>query len=129
MNTISNTYHPILSESDISRFLDRTNGLHDALLTGVQYTHDGISGGNPCFIDPDRSELRLRYLVTSIYDALVELVFTSPHEWQLRDAGFDVTDTSVSFDEKGRVIWTDDSDPDLRDGSYVIANAMHWRFL
>ena len=30
----SHTYHPILSESDISRFLDRTNGLHDALLTG-----------------------------------------------------------------------------------------------
>ena len=52
-----------------------------------------------------------------------------PHEWQLRDAGFDVTDTSVSFDEKGRVILTDDSDPALRDGSYVIANAMHWRFL
>ena len=125
----SHTYHPILSQSDISHFLDRTNGLHDAFLTGVQYAHDGISGGNPCFIDPDRAELRLRYLVTSIYDAAVELVFTAPHEWQLRDTGFDVTDTSVSFDEKGRVIWTDDSDPDLQDGSYVIAQAMKWRFL
>ena len=132
MNTISNTYHPILSESDISRFLDRTNGLHDALLTGVQYTHDGISGGNPCFIDPDRSELRLRYLVTSMYDQPVELVFTAPLQWQLRDQGFDITDTAVSFTDKGFVIWADDNstDPEVREnGSYVIAKAMKWRFL
>ena len=124
-----NVFHPIRTQSDIDQFLDRTNGLHDAHLIGVQYTHDGISGGNPCCIDPDRAELRLRCLVTSIYDAVVELVFSAPYEWQLRDNGFDITDTSVSFDEKGRVIWTDDSDPALRDGSWVIARAMKWRFL
>ena len=124
-----NVFHPIRSQSDIDQFLDRTNGLHDAHLIGVQYAHDGISGGNPCFIDPDRAELRLRCLVTSIYDSLVELVFTATCEWQLRDNGFDITDTSVSFDEKGRVIWTDDSDPSCRDGSWVIARAMKWRFL
>lgn len=124
-----NVFHPIRTQSDIDQFLDRTNGLHDAHLIGVQYAHDGISGGNPCFIDPDRAELRLRCLVTSIYDAVVELVFTAPCEWQLRDNGFDITDTAVSFDEKGRVIWTDDSDPNCRDGSWVIARAMKWRFL
>ena len=124
-----NVFHPIRSQSDIDQFLDRTNGLHDAHLIGVQYAHDGISGGNPCFIDPDRAELRLRCLVTSIYDAVVELVFTAPYEWQLRDSGVDITDTSVSFDEKGRILWTDDSDPSCRDGSWVIARAMKWRFL
>ena len=124
-----NVFHPIRTQSDIDQFLDRTNGLHDAHLIGVQYAHDGISGGNPCFIDPDRAELRLRYLVTSIYDAVVELVFSATCEWQLRDNGFDITDTSVSFDEKGRVIWTDDSDPSCRDGSWVIAQSMKWRFL
>lgn len=124
-----NVFHPIRTQSDIDQFLDRTNGLHDAHLIGVQYAHDGISGGNPCFIDPDRAELRLRCLVTRIYDAVVELVFTAPCEWQLRDNGFDITDTAVSFDEKGRVIWTDDSDPNCRDGSWVIARAMKWRFL
>ena len=129
MTQDAHIFHPITCSRDIDQFLDRTNGLHDAHLIGVQYAHDGISGGNPCFIDPDRAQLRLRCLVTSIYDAVVELVFSAPYEWQLRDNGFDITDTSLSFDEKGRIIWTDDSDPALRDGSWVIASAMKWRFL
>ena len=122
------TYHPINSQSDIDLFLDRTNGLHDAYLIGVDYAHNGISGGNPCYIDPDKTELRLRWLVTSIYDQVVELVFTAPLEWQLRDRGFDITDTAVSFTDKGFVLWTDDLEFRESD-SYVIAQAMKWRFL
>ena len=61
-------YHPIVSQSDIDLFLDRSNGLHDACLIGVDYVHNGISGGNPCYIDPEKAELRLRWLVTSIYN-------------------------------------------------------------
>ena len=121
-------YHPIVSQSDIDLFLDRSNGLHDACLIGVDYVHNGISGGNPCYIDPDKSELRLRWLVTSIYDKTVELVFTAPLQWQIQDRGYDITDTAVSFTDKGFVLWTDD--PDIREsGSYVIAQAMKWRFL
>lgn len=123
------SYTPIRSPSDIAHFLDCTNSLHDAYLIGVEYTHSGHTCGNPHYIDPDRSELRLRYLVTSIWDAVVELVFIVPCQWQLRDSGFDITDTAVSFDEKGRIIWTDDSDSNCRDGSYVIAQAMKWRLL
>ena len=126
------TYHTIDSQSDIDLFLDRTNGLHDAYLIGVQYAHNGHTGGNPSYIDPDRAELRLRWLVTSIYDRIVELVFTAPLQWQLRDQGFDITDTAVSFTDKGFVIWADDNstDPEVREnGSYVIAKAMKWRFL
>ena len=122
------TYHPIVSQSDIDLFLDRSNGLHDACLIGVDYVHNGISGSNPCYIDPDKSELRLRWLVTSIYDKTVELVFTAPLQWQLKDQGYDITDTAVSFTDKGFVLWTDD--PEFREsGSYVIAQAMKWRFL
>ena len=125
-------YTTIHTQSDITRFLDRANGLHDAYLIGVDYAHNGISGGNPCYIDPDKSELRLRYLVTSIYDRVVELVFTAPLEWQLRDRGWDITDTAVSFTETGSVIWADDASTDpacRKSGSYVIAQAMKWRFL
>ena len=126
------SYTPIRSPSDITHFLDCTNSLHDAYLIGVEYTHSGHTCGNPHYVDPDRSELRLRWLVTSIYDKTVELVFTAPYAWQLRDAGSDITDTAVSFDEKGRIIWADDSstEPNLREsGSYVIAQTMSWRFV
>lgn len=129
---MTSEYHSIQTRADIAQFLDRTNGLHDAYLIGVQYAHNGISGGNPNFIDPDRAELRLRYLVTSIYDTLVELCFTAPLRWQLREEGFDITDTAVSFTDKGFVLWTDDAstDPEAPEyGSYVIARAMKWRFL
>ena len=126
------TYNPIRTQADVSHFLDCTNSLHDAYLIGVEYTHSGHTCGNPHYIDPDRSELRLRWLVTSIYDKTVELVFTAPYAWQLRDAGSDITDPAVSFDEKGRIIWADDSstEPNLREsGSYVIAQTMSWRFV
>ena len=126
------TYHTIDSQSDIDLFLDRTNGLHDAYLIGVQYAHNGHTGGNPSYIHPDRAELRPRCLVTSIYDRIVELVFTAPLQWQLRDQGFDITDTAVSFTDNGFVVWADDfsTDPEVREsGSYVIAKAMKWRFL
>ena len=126
------TYHPIHAQSDIDLFLDRTNGLHDAYLIGVDYAHNGISGGNPCYIDPDKAELRLRWLVTSIYDKTVELVFTAPLEWQLKEWGYDITNTAVSLTDKGFVIWADldSTAPEFREqGSYVIAQAMKWRFL
>ena len=126
------TYHTIDSQSDIDLFLDRTNDLHDAYLIGVQNAHNAHTGGNPSYIDPDRAELRLRWLVTSIYDRIVELVFTAPLQWQLRDQGFDITDTAVSFTDNGFVVWADDfsTDPEVREsGSYVIAKAMKWRFL
>ena len=129
---MTSEFHPIQTQADIDYFLDCANGLHDAFLIGADYVHNGISGGNPCYIDPDQAELRLRYMVTSIYDQMVELVFTAPLQWQLRDQGFDITDTAVSFTDKGFVIWADDdsTDPQLRtSGSYVIAKAMKWRFL
>ena len=126
------SHTPIRTQADIDRFLDRVNGLHDAYLIGVDYAHLGHSGGNLHYIDPDRCELRLRYLVTSIHDAVVELVFTAPLQWQLRDQGFDITDTAVSFTKEGFLIWADDSstDPATReDGSFVIAKSLKWRFL
>lgn len=126
------TYHTINSQSDIDLFLDCTNGLHDAYLIGVDYVHNGHTCGNPHYIDPDMAELRLRWLVTSIYDKTVELVFTAPLEWQIKEWGYDITNTAVSLTDKGFVIWADldSTAPEFREqGSYVIAQAMKWRFL
>ena len=126
------TYHTINSQSDIDLFLDRTNSLHDAYLIGVDYVHNGHTCGNPHYIDPDMAELRLRWLVTSIYDKTVELVFTAPLEWQIKEWGYDITNTAVSLTDKGFVIWADldSTAPEFREqGSYVIAQAMKWRFL
>lgn len=125
-------YRTITTQTDIDLFLDQTNGLHDAFLIGVHYDHSGHTCGDPHWIDPSRSELRLRWLVTSIGDLVVELVFSAPFRWQIKDSGYDITDTAVSFTEEGRVVWADDqsTEPGLREnGSYVIAQTMKWRFL
>ena len=129
---MAETFQPILANKDIEHFLDKTNGLHDSCLIGVQYVHSGHTGGNPHWIDPKLSELRVRYMVTSIQDVIVELIFSSLVEWQIKDNSFDITDTSISITENGNVIWTDDysTEFDIRkDGSYVIAEKMSWRFV
>ena len=129
---MAETFQPILTNKDIEHFLDKTNGLHDSYLIGVQYVHSGHTGGNPHWIDPKLSELRVRYMVTSIQDVIVELIFSSLVEWQIKDNSFDITDTSISITENGNVIWADDCStlPEFREnGSYVIAEKMKWRFV
>ncbi len=128
---MTEAFYKIETAPDIAYFLDRTNGLHDAYLIGVQYTHNGHTGTNPHFIDPALSELRLRYMVTSIRNAVVELVFSAIAEWQIKDHSFDITDTAVSFTDDGQIIWADDSSTEAEErvsGSYMIAGKMQWRF-
>lgn len=126
------TFQTIQTSKDIEFFLDQTNELHDGDLIGVQYIHNGHTGGNPHYVNPKLSELRMRYMVTSIDDAIVELVFSSLVEWQVKDNSFEITDTAVSIDENGFVIWTDDCSTAAevrKNGSYVIAEKMQWRFV
>lgn len=125
-------YVLIESKRDIDFFLERTNGLHDGYIIGVQYEHRGHTGGNPHWIDPTLSELKIRIMVTSINDAVVELVFQALSEWQVRDNAFDITDTAISFTDDGNVIWADDCStvPDIREkGSFAIARSMKWHFI
>ena len=125
-------YIYIKSKQDIDFFLDQTNSLHDGYIIGVQYKHHGHAGGNPHWIDPTLSELKIQIMVTSICDAVVELVFQTLSEWQVRDNTFDITDTAISFTEDGNIIWADDysTDPDIRkDGSFVVAKTLKWRFV
>ena len=125
-------YSSIESKRDVDIFLDCTNGLHDGYIIGVQYEHYGYTGGNPHWINPTLSELKIRIMVTSICDAVVELVFQSLSEWQVRNNSFDITDTAISFTDNGNIIWADDysTDQDVREnGSFVVAKKMKWRFV
>lgn len=116
-------YQKIESKADIDRFLDAVNGLHDGYLIGVEYVHSGYGTGNPRWIDPEKTELRLRFLVTSIWDAVVELRFTGVRAFRLREDGTDILECHVEF--AGRdVLWSDDAE---EADSFVRAKAMAWR--
>ena len=89
-------------------FLEKTNALHDGYVISVQYRNDGISKvyGGHCF-SPEQTKLTLQILVTSIWDAVVELEFEGLLEWQIKDNQWEILDTAVLFDEKNRVAFFD----------------------
>ena len=126
-------FNTIKTTSDIEHFLDKTNCLHDGYIIGVCYANNGISKTN-CghFFDPEKTKLSIKILVTSIYDTIIEIVFENILEWQIRDNQFDITDTSVTFDEQKMIVWADDvcvNMNELKKGSYVIAKSMKWRIV
>ena len=129
-------FKEIKTEKDIQDFIDKTNSLHDGYIIGVQYTNDVHTNvdENGDFTNPDATKLILRILVTSIWDTVVEIEFESLWEWQvLNDTYFDVIlDTSVSFNDKGYIVWADDvwtDQNDLDDCSFAIAKSMKWRIV
>lgn len=127
------TYHSITTRADIARFLEETNDLHDGYIISVQYRNDGIECvPHGHVFHPEKTELRIQILVCSIFNTVVELLFTGIHEWQIKDDMCDMIQTSVSFDKHGQVIWTNEysTAPAVRkDCSYVIAASMKWKFL
>ncbi len=129
-------FNEIKTEKDIQDFIDKTNSLHDGYIIGVQYTNDVHTNvdENGYFTNPDATKLILRILVTSIWDTVVEIEFESLWKWQvLNDTYFDVIlDTSVSFNDKGYIVWADDvwtDQNDLEGCSFAIAKSMKWRIV
>ena len=128
-------FQSIKNKRDVRNFLDKTNALHDGYIIGVQYMNDAImhtdSGGR--FIEPDKTKLVLRVLVTSMDDIIVEIEFEALSEWQIKDKVYqkEITDTEVFFMD-GMIAWSDDfyDDPlEFKEGSYVIAKSMKWRIV
>lgn len=129
-------FYSIKSNEDIQFFLEKTNSLHDGYIVGVQYTNDAMTNvdENGDFINPEATKLMIRILVTSIWDTVVEIEFENLLEWQLlNDTYFSVIlDTSVSFNDKGYIIWADDlweKRDDLGGRSYAIGKSMKWRIV
>ncbi len=124
-------YNSINSSEDIQYFLEKVNSLHDGYIIGVQYANNGISKiecGHS--FSPEQTKLVVKILVTSICDAVVELEFENLLEWQIKDNQWDMTDTTVMFDDNKRIIWSDDvyiNMEEIKKGSYVIAKSMKWR--
>lgn len=123
----------VKNKKDIKKFLEETNNLHDSYIISVQYTNNGIDiiDGGYSFSE-DLTELKIVFLVTSVYDKKVEVVFNNIREYQIVDKQFDITDTSISFSNDGFVIWVSDysTEPEIRDGSsYVIAENMKWKMI
>ena len=124
-------YNYIKSREDIQYFLEKVNSLHDGYIIGVQYVNNGISKiEHGHYIEPERTKLVVRILVTSIWDAVVELEFENLLEWQIKDNQWDMTDTTVMFDDHNWIIWSDDvyiNMEEVKKGSYAIAESMRWR--
>ena len=126
-------FNEIKTRTDIQFFLEKTNSLHDGYIINAQYTNNGISRieNGYCF-KPEQTKLILQILVTSICNAVVEIEFENLLEWQLKDNHWDITDTSVMFDEQNRIIWSDDAFINIEEtkkGSYAIAKSMKWRII
>lgn len=125
--------HSIKSTNDIKDFLDKTNSLHDGYVVEVKYNHNGISkikGGH--YFEPSKTKLVLQILVTSIWDAVVEIEFENLLEWQIKYNQSDILDVSVFFNENNLIVWMDGiytSAEDMKKGSYVISESMKWRII
>lgn len=132
---MSPTYTSILTPEDAKAFIQAVNHLHDGEITAINYQFNGITklpeGGH--MYAPDRTELRITVLVTSIWDSVVELVFEALDDWQLGGhSGSCIYDILVDFDGQGFVIWTTGCSTDMavmREADFVVARRMKWRFV
>ena len=126
-------FNEIKTSDDIRVFLEKTNSLHDGFIIGVNYRNCGILPiENGYTFNSEQTKLVLQILVTSICDTVVEIVFENLLEWQIHDNQWDITDTSVIFNEQNWIIWSDDVFVNIettKKGSYVIAQSMKWRIL
>ena len=127
-------FNEIKTREDIRFFFEKTNSLHDGHIINVQHTNTGISKvENGYWITPEQTKLTLQILVTSIWDVVVEIVFENVSEWQIKNCYYwDMTDTSVIFNDQNWIIWSDDvfvNMEETKKGSYAIAKSMKWRII
>ena len=124
-------FNEIKTEKDIQTFLEKTNQLHDGYILSAIYTNNGIKkteSGHSYF--PWMTTLTLKVLVTSIWDAIVEIEFEGLCEWQIHDTFSDIFATTLSFDDMGHIVWADNpwhTREELKSSSFVIAASMKWR--
>lgn len=136
-----NNYTAIKNLADIDTFIKKTNALHDGYVIAVEYLNKGIK---PTVLDSELytgwgyefnwalTRLKIRVLITSIQDAVLEMVFEHVIKWKITEEQYDILEAGVRFDDNGFVIWTDDAEgmENVKEtDSYVIAEKMKWRIL
>ena len=125
-------FNEIKTDNDIQYFLEKTNYLHDGYIIDVKYAYHGISKiENGHYFEPDKTKLTVQILVTSIWDAVVEIEFEGLFDWQFKDKQSDIFHTFVTFDKPNRIVWSNDNWNNLSEinGTYAIASSMKWRIL
>ena len=128
-------YISIKNTDDINTFIETTNALHDGYIVAVQFHNKGISPiKEVCGHEFDWTlrRLKVRVLITSMYDAVLEMVFDHVLEWRITEDFSDILETGLRFNDNGFIVWTDDAQDldDVRESdSYVIAEKMKWRIL
>lgn len=126
-------YFPIKNLTDIETFIEKTNALHDGYIISVVYQNNGIKiSDNAYEFNSELTQLKIQILITSICDAILEIVFENILEWKITEAGYDILEACVVFNDKGFIIWSDDEidlDKLESNDSYVIAEKMKWRIL
>ena len=126
-------YFQIKNFTDIETFIKKTNDLHDGYIIAVEYQNKGIKiCGDTYEFNPKLKQLKIRVLITSIQDSILEMVFENVLEWKITEVDDDILEAGITFDDKGFVIWTNDAyEMENFEGndSYVIAEKMKWRFV
>ncbi len=126
-------YFPIKNLADINTFIEKTNALHDGYIISVEYRNNGIKISDDAYeFNPELTQLKIRVLITSIYDAVLEMVFENISEWKITETCGDILEACVVFNDKDLIVWSDDKinlHQLERNDSYVIAKKMKWRIL
>ena len=132
-----NHYISIKNLADMDTFIKTTNALHDGYIVAVEFQNKGIKPIPSEFasgyeFDWKLRRLKIRVLITSIQDAVLEIVFENVLEWKITEDQTDILEAAVCFDDRGSIVWSDgaiDMDKLERNDSYVIAKKMKWRIL
>lgn len=128
-----NKYFSIKSLKDIDVFKEKTNALHDGHIIAIKYQNNGIKiSGDVYEFNSELKQLKIRVLITSIQDAVLEMKFENVLAWKITETTEDILESDVRFDERGFVVWSN-SEIVLKNvhenDSYVIAQKMKWRIL
>lgn len=119
--------------ADIDNFIEKTNALHDGYIIAVEFHNNGIKINDLAYeFNSELTQLKIRVLITSIHDAVLEIIFDDIIKWKITDDQCDIIEATVSFDYRGFIVWSDgtvDMDNLEENNSYVIARKMKWRIL
>ncbi len=124
---------PIETSEDFQRFLDETNGMHDAYLLSAEYHAHVRANHHTVVLYGEGESLILRYQVTSASDLpIVELTFLDVSEWNAPSG--DLFGLSVSFHHPLITVLDGSitllSDDNIADNVMrVTARKMYWRIV
>lgn len=127
------SHYLIQNEEDINSFIEKTNALHDGYIIAIEYNHGGIKVVDQGYeISPELTRLMIQIMVTSINDAVVELIFENILDWKMTDIQYEFLDSYIFMEKNGWLVWSDDANNKStykQNSFYVIAEKIKWRII